>query len=147
TLEFDQEGRELVAGADLVCFPMGSFHTSVLANLLPRGVGRAVADRCCPKVFVPGLGADPELPGVGVADQVAMLLKRLRDDAGDRPVSELLTHVLLDAEDAGYGREVEAARIAALGVEVLRMPLVEVRPAGPRIDARRLAEVLVTMGG
>ena len=35
--------------AGAICYPMGSFYTSVLSNLLPDGVGRAVAAARCPK--------------------------------------------------------------------------------------------------
>ena len=33
----------MIRHAELLCFPMGSFYTSVIANLLPRGVGRSIA--------------------------------------------------------------------------------------------------------
>ena len=54
---------KLVAGAELICFPMGSLFSSVVANLLPEGMGRAVAANPCPKVFIPNLGRDPRMPG------------------------------------------------------------------------------------
>ena len=38
---------------------------SVLANLLPRGVGAAVVNRLCPKVYIPNPGHDAEMDGFG----------------------------------------------------------------------------------
>ena len=55
--------------AGAICYPMGSFYTSVLANLLPQNVGRAVAAVQCPKIFIPNTGTDAELHGLTVAAQ------------------------------------------------------------------------------
>ena len=44
--------RDLILSAEVICFPIGSFWTSVMANLLPAGVGRAIVRRQCPKVYV-----------------------------------------------------------------------------------------------
>ena len=49
----------LIAQAELICYPVGSFYTSLLASLLPEGLGRAVAENPCPKVFIPGTGPRP----------------------------------------------------------------------------------------
>ena len=46
--------------AGAICYPMGSFYTSVLSNLLPDGVGRAVAAARCPKIYIPNSGRDTE---------------------------------------------------------------------------------------
>ena len=56
-------------------YPVGSFFSSVMANLLPLGVSCAVREAACPKVFIPNLGTDPELFGLTVQDQVAYLLR------------------------------------------------------------------------
>jgi hypothetical protein len=72
--------RLLIQEADLVCYPLGSFSSSLLANFLPSGVGRAIAGLDCPKVFVPGTAPDPELYGKTPSDQVAELLSYLRAD-------------------------------------------------------------------
>ena len=139
---------ERIAAADLICFPMGSFYTSVIANLLPRGVGAAIARRRVPKVFVPNTGNDPEMFGMNVADAVEVILQRLRRDVGDAiAVDDLLTHVVLDVQDAAYAEAPDLARLRRLGVEVLRLPLVKGRQDPPRIDAATLAELLVCIGG
>jgi len=52
--------RKLILEAELICYPMGSFYSSRIANLLPRGVGQAVAENDCPKVYIPNTGVDPE---------------------------------------------------------------------------------------
>ena len=56
----------VIRTADLICYPVGSFFSSVMANLLPLGVSCAVREAACPKVFIPNLGTDPELFGLTV---------------------------------------------------------------------------------
>ena len=45
--------RDLIRSSELICYPVGSFYSSLIANLLPRGVGRAVAGVNCPKIYIP----------------------------------------------------------------------------------------------
>ena len=61
--------------AGAICYPMGSFYTSVLSNLLPDGVGRAVAAARCPKIYIPNSGRDTEAQGLSLTAQVDMLLR------------------------------------------------------------------------
>lgn len=96
--------RGLVAKAGLLCYPVGSFFSSVAAALLPEGVARAVARSNAPKVYMPNPGFDPELEGVSVDVQLRLLC-RLTSPAG-------LTHVLLDAADPRAAFFPQAAKSA-----------------------------------
>ena len=106
----------------LICYPMGSFYTSVMANLLPQGVGRAIAAAPCPKMFIPNSGRDPELCGLTLAGQVEMLLRQLREDAPEAATASLLHWVALDARNGRYpggtGPELRE-RLARMGVGLL----------------------------
>lgn len=106
----------------LICYPMGSFYTSVLANLLPQGVGRAIAAAPCPKVFIPNSGRDPELCGLSLVGQVGMLLRQLREDAPHTPTEALLHWVVLDERNGVYPGGTGAAlreALARMGVGLL----------------------------
>ena len=138
---------ELVAGAELICFPMGSLFTSVAANLLPEGMGRAVAANPCPKVFIPNLGHDPECPGMAVADQAKIVVEALRKDmradggaCGEAP----LDMVLADAARGGYPGGLDEKALRALGARLVDRPLVTERSA-PLLDAEPLARELAAM--
>lgn len=134
----------LIRSADLICYPVGSFYTSVVANLLPRGVAGAIAATDVPKLYVPNPGHDPEEVGMGMADKVATLLRHLREGAPGRPATEDLLHlVLLDARRTGLGRE-EIRRIEALGVAVVDVPLMP-EAGGRRLDDRLLLEALLSL--
>ena len=116
--------RSLIQGAELICYPMGSFHSSVLANLLPRGVGQAVAQASCPKIYVPSTGADPECLGLSVADQVERLAGVLMSDAPGIALCDVLHFVLVDTAHGHYPGGLDLARIRNLGVEVIDCPLI-----------------------
>ena len=72
--------RELIRSADLICYPMGSFYSSLVANLLPSGVGDAICGVRCPKIFVPNTYPDPELRGLDPTRQTEILLSYLKAD-------------------------------------------------------------------
>lgn len=136
--------RELITSADLICYPMGSFYSSVIANLLVDGVGQAIAETDVPKVYVPNTTDDPEQLGLSMADQVRALLKYLsRSCAAATPATSLLHYVLIDFEQTGISRhDIEATE--ALGVHVVDTPLVS-EASAPSIDGEQLAQVLVSM--
>lgn len=118
---------EHLRSASLICYPVGSFYSSVLANLLPSGVGLAVARRACPKVFIPNSGHDAELCGLGVAGQVAALLRTLRADAPWARTEDLLHLVLVDSRHGRYEDGLEPGvlrELESLGVRVVDRDMV-----------------------
>lgn len=138
---FPDRNRTLVRSADLVCFAPGSFYTSLIANLLPEGVGNAIASRTVPKVYVPSLGEDPEARDLNLADRVHTLLTYLRRDAGaDCPTHRLLNFVIVDSSIA----DAETAEISARGITVLKLDLVT-RQTAPFYDPVPLCEALVSL--
>lgn len=140
-----EEMKMLISRAELICFPMGSFYSSIIANVLPSGVGLAAAANHCPKVFIPNTTTDPECYGMTLGDQVETLLKYLRADAPDEiDARDALDFVLLDEDGSRYQGGVNEKRIKALGAEPVRYPLVTTGSA-PFIDAQRLAAVLLSL--
>ena len=141
----DARTRELVARAELLCFPIGSFYTSVLACLLPEGIGAAVSQVGCPKVYVPNLGRDPEMVGLPPAAAVERLLDVLRADAGPEvPTDRLLHVVLVDAERGRYEGGLDVRRIEDLGVQVLDTRLVS-DESQPLLDPTLVVESLLSL--
>ena len=136
-----KRNQKLVSQADLICYPPGSLFSSVIANLLPAGVGRAIAARDLPKVYVPSLGDDPEALGLSLADQVDALLAPLLRDAGAASNPDrVLTHILCDlstSEDAA--KEVTART----GLPCLRLDLTGDNPL--RYDPQKLCETLISL--
>jgi CofD-related protein of GAK system len=143
--EIDDRTAQLIDEAELICFPIGSFWTSVMACLLPRGVGAAVSRAGCPKVYVPNCGEDPEERGLAPHDQVRVLLEQLRRDAGEDTPTELLLHfVLVDSERGDYAGGLDVDAIEAHGVEVIDTPLINDETA-PLLEPRSLVELLLSL--
>lgn len=140
-----EKNTSLIESAEVICYPYGSFFSSVLANLLPQGVGAAVAAASCPKVYIPNLGHDPEQLGLSAADQAAMLLSTLRDGCGEAcPQERLLRFVLVDSRNGRYENPLDLDGIRQLGLDVIDAPFA--RPQAPdTADPRRVAELLLSL--
>ena len=144
TVPLDSENSQLIAGADLICYAPGSFYSSLMANLLPVGVGEAVAKASCPKVFVPNLGLDPEQLGMDFSALIQTLTRQLRQGSADEPVSNFLNYVVIDADRSRYPFPINTDLLKALGVELLELPLVT-STSDPYYDDDRLAQVLLSL--
>ncbi len=142
SVSVSDEVRQLISEADLICFPVGSFYSSVVVNLLPHGVGEAVAANPCPKVFVPNPVGDPELFGHSVEDQARVLHKYLvQSGAPDKGC--ILTHIVMDSQ-AEYPGNTEAEQLDALGISVMYTPLV-VDESEQLFSSKRLVEALISL--
>lgn len=124
-VRIDGEVRALISEADLICYPVGSFYTSIVASLLPAGVSDAIASNGCPKIFVPNLGLDPELFGTKLSDQVTALIAYLRRGAIVKAGGTYLDAVLLDSGNAHYPGGVDKAFFEALGLEIVKASLLD----------------------
>jgi CofD-related protein of GAK system len=136
---------KLISTAELICYPIGSFWSSIVANVLPEGVGKAVAGVRCPKVFVPNSLPDPECIGMSLGDQVRELVHYLRKDAPeDIGPRDVLRFVLIDEQYGEYPSGVDAKVLEEMGIQIVRAPLV-VGPGNPQIDPERLSQALLSM--
>jgi CofD-related protein of GAK system len=170
TCHIDIVSSDLVASADLIVFPMGSFFASILVNLLPKGVGRAIVRRKCPKVYVPNTGHDPEMTGYTLAECVERIIAMVRDDhkrhssrdllqSADVPVRDILNFVVIDTTYCRYSVEIDKEAIANIGVAVVDVPLLSpdqcsaiqsvsqsgVIEKSTRLDPSKIAEVLISL--
>ena len=134
-----------IKSADLICYPPGSFYSSLLANLLPVGVGRAIAANICPKVFVLNLGKDPEQFGMSADDAVATLVDCLLADCPEGVrVDQVLNYVLLDSQGGNYLSDPPVKMINKLGIELIDTCLVS-ESSAPYYDDALLASTLLSM--
>jgi CofD-related protein of GAK system len=138
-----QKVLDLIASAELICYPMGSFFTSVLANLLPEGICGTIAANDCPKVYIPNTGVDPELNGISVEFSVQKLIDQLQTPTG-ADVEGLLNFVLIDEHGCAYQTPPNIETIRSKGVEVITAPLVT-GPDSTDLDPDRLLETLLSL--
>lgn len=135
--------RKHIASADLICYPIGSFYSSVVANLLPDGVGETVAANNCPKVFIPNTGHDPEAVGLTVGAQVRRLTHYLRR-SGAPDDATVLEYVVVDSKNGDYHGGIDRGELDGLGVTVIDTHLVTTK-SSPLLDAELLSQVLLSL--
>ena len=143
-IDLRQDVAAMIRKAEVICYPMGSFYTSLVANLLLSGVGQAVAETSVPKVFIPNTGVDPEQFGLSPSRSVEVLLGYLRESCSGEVATKDLLHVVLVDRSGGGWSPAEIDAVERLGVSVLDLSLVMEKSA-PYLDAHRLAEVLVSL--
>ncbi len=140
-----KKNRKLIQSADLICYPPGSFYSSLMANLMPAGVGRAIAANDGPKVYIPNLGSDPEQIGMDLDDMVHRLLDQLRSDTGKGCAnSRLLNFILLDRKHGDYPPGLDDGFLRRLGIELIDTPLISKRSA-PFYDNNLLVSALLSL--
>ena len=140
-----KKNRRLIEDAELICYPPGSFYSSVIANLLPAGVASAVAANTGPKVFVPNLGDDPELLGMDLDAMVDVLLAQLgAEDKDGLAADRVLNFVLLDSRHGRYPGQLSAARLADKGIQLIDARLVS-KQSAPFYDNELLVAALLSL--
>lgn len=141
-----KKNRQYIEQADLICFPPGSFFTSILANLLPVGVGEAVANNPNPKVYIPNLGHDPEQLGMTLEDCILTLLSYLRKHT-EQPLkpSQYISTILLDVNEKYYAGGIPFERLREMGINVVQRDLVTMRSA-PYYNDDLLLKNLLAIG-
>jgi CofD-related protein of GAK system len=140
-----KQNRDLIRTAELVCYPYGSFYSSLIANLLPQGVGAAVVATDCPKVYIPNLGEDPEQIGMSLDQSVQTLLAYLQaDNAPDCPNQALLNFILIDSKRGEYRSRLSASLMQELKIEVIDTRLVS-NESAPYYDPRLLVAALLSL--
>jgi CofD-related protein of GAK system len=144
-LDIRDKMKTLIRSADLICYPMGSFFSSLLSNILMRGVSDAIRRNPRLKVFIPNTGTDPELFGHSLSDQVETLLQALkRDDPAHIKDSDVLNYILVDERSGNYPGGLDKQDLALRGIQVINGRLVSMR-SQPYIDEKMLVPILLSL--
>jgi CofD-related protein of GAK system len=140
-----KKNRKLISNADLICYPPGSFYSSVLANLIPEGVGQAIVSNDCPKVYIPNLGSDPEQIGMNFEQVIHALLDRLRADVpADCGNEKLLNFVLLDSSNGEYPEGLSSEFLNSLSIQMIDVRLIS-KQSAPYYDNDLLVSALLSL--
>lgn len=131
---------DAIETADLICYPPGSFYSSLLANLLPEGVGRSICQNSNPKVYLPNLGTDPEQQGLSLMERVKRLVSTVMADTNNNSPFSALDYLLLD-DSYNYG-ELDSELLHGLNVVVVRTPLITEKQH--KYDERLVARALLS---
>ena len=140
-----QKNHKLIQMAELICYPPGSFYSSLVANLLPHGVGRAIANNDCPKVYIPNLGYDPEQIGMNLNRSVQRLMEYLGADfKGGCESEKLLNFILLDSKNGSYPSSLSGKLMREMNIQIIDTNLISKRSA-PFYDKDLLVSALLSL--
>ncbi|QKS22866.1 MULTISPECIES: GAK system CofD-like protein [Halomonadaceae] len=139
-----KETRKLIDSAELLVFPPGSFYSSVIANLLPKGVDKALAKNPSPKVYVPSLGTDLETLGMTLVDQVQVLNAHLSGTL--EPLSSKRSSIdflLFDSQLLSVSADQIETLRDEMGIQIIDLDLAPEHADTQRYDDVKLAEALL----
>ncbi|MES9830818.1 MAG: GAK system CofD-like protein [Candidatus Thiodiazotropha sp. DIVDIV] len=140
-----KKNQKLIQQAELICYPPGSFYSSLVANLLPQGVGAAIAANDCPKVFIPNQGEDPEQISMTLNDSLQKLMGYLTVNLPKESHPEqLLNFVLLDSEHGSVKPDLKHKLWQEWGIQLIDVPLISLKSA-PHYDANLLVSALLSL--
>lgn len=144
-VEIRSKLKKQIKRAELICYPLGSFYSSVIANLLPHGIGTTISKTRCPKIYIPNTGIDPELKGLKLTDQIMRLLYYLKkDNPQEIKTEDVLNFILLDSANGIYPGGVCKKEIQKSGIRVIDCALVSEESA-PLIDQKLLSQALLSL--
>lgn len=143
-IEIHPETADCIRQAEVICYPMGSFITSVSANLLPRGIAKSIRANLCPKVFVPNTMTDTEQFGMNLIDSIEMLENCLNQNASHAELREYLNLIIIDSTNAHYPYNLDLERIRRMGIDILDTQLVTPQ-SFPYIDPQCLCHALLSL--
>ncbi|WP_157447211.1 GAK system CofD-like protein [Catenovulum agarivorans] len=137
--------KDTVKQARLICYPPGSFYSSLITNLLTQGIGKAISQSKAKKVYVPNLQDDPEQIGMSLFDCITTLLNYLTSELSENmPVTSVLNTVLIDKNAQNQLTPAQYQQLSELGIEVEILPLVS-QQSSPFYDPHRLSQALLSL--
>ena len=139
TIHISEDRQNLIKDADLICYPPGSFYSSLLINLIPQGVAQAIRANPNPKVYIPNLGQDPEQYGLSLLAQIKRLIQCVKQGDESLNAAGALDFLLLD-EKRAYPHLKE---IAALGVTIIRADIADID--ANKYHENRLSQALISL--
>lgn len=144
TVPIREKIRKLISDAELICYPMGSFYSSILVNFLPVGVGSAVAANHVPKVYIPSTGQDPECIGMDLTEQVQKIVEYGCRDGWEIVPRDILNYVIVDSAHGPYHGLLDKKKLKRMGIEVIDCRLISEKSA-PFIDEELLLPLLLSL--
>ncbi len=135
-----------IRDAELICYPIGSFYSSLIANLLPGGIGRIIKENYSSKIYIPNTSTlDPEEYGMTINDKIMTLIAHLvKDDPENIKPREVLNFVLIDSKRGNYPGEPDTEKLSNMGIDIIDTDLIS-DESYPLIDEKLLVPVLISL--
>ncbi|MFK5893038.1 MAG: GAK system CofD-like protein [Pseudomonadota bacterium] len=143
-VKMTKASRKLISQAELICYPPGSFYSSLIANLLPHDIAISIAKNSCAKVYIPNLGFDPEQLGMTLDASVLTLLDYLHANAPNHSDQQLLNFILYDSKRAKYQSKLSSSLMASKGIQIIDTKLIS-KESTPYYDKKLLVFALLSL--
>ncbi|MFK5983893.1 MAG: GAK system CofD-like protein [Pseudomonadota bacterium] len=143
-VKITKAAHRLITQSELICYPPGSFYSSLIANLLPHDVGKAIANNSCAKVYIPNLGHDPEQLGMSLNSTVTTLLYYLHSNAPNHRDQDFINFILYDSQRANYDSQLSAKLMQEKGIQIIDCKLIS-KQSYPYYDAKLLTYALLSL--
>ena len=139
-----------IAQADIIVMGPGSLYTSILPNLIIKGVSEAIASSVAYKIYVCNVMTQPgETDGFSASDHVRVLLEHTDPKLVD---ACLINDAVVSNEEAlnryrnenAYPVAADGERIKALGIKVISADLLSVADY-VRHDSKKLTQALIKL--
>ncbi len=144
-VEIRDKTINLIHDAELIVYPMGSFYSSIIANLLPKGVGQAISKNNSPKIYIPNIGNDPEQFGQSLSASVQTLLHYLQKSCYQQvPNNHLLNYILIDNSILKQVQYEEIDKINQWGIKILSPDLID-NQRRDYLDETRIIDILLSL--
>ena len=142
------EALEAIREADLVVIGPGSLYTSIAPNLITKDVAKAVVESPALKIYVLNVMTQPgETDGYSAADHIQALFDLSGEHLFDLCLANSLPIPAALAEkyaaDGAEPVQIDEARVAQQGVEILRAPVAKIKGDLVRHDPEALARELI----
>ncbi|MFH1131407.1 MAG: 2-phospho-L-lactate transferase CofD family protein, partial [Pseudomonadota bacterium] len=133
----------------LISYAMGSFYTSLVANMLVDGIGQAIRETKRPKVFVVNLTQDEETHGMCASDMLKELYRYLcMSDTRPGPITDYVNYALVGTHgnsNEGGQIPVDIEGLRKMGVEPILLPVETKRDGLIVHDMELVAAVLISL--
>jgi CofD-related protein of GAK system len=143
-ITISEDNSKLIRKADIICYPMGSFYSSLIVNLLPDGVENAIKLNRNPKVYVPNTTRDPEQLGMDMGSSVETLYHYLKKEERDLELKDILDFIIIDSKNGKYPYPIDYEKIKSLGITIIDTPLIT-ESSRPFIDPELLIHILISL--
>lgn len=144
------EALEAIAEADMIVLGPGSLYTSIIPNLLVDGIVEAIEMSSALKIYVCNvMTQEGETEGYTASDHISALFQHSADRLFQLCLvnsSPIPSHVAARyAEEGAEMLKYDAARCAALGVELVSRPIAMVQDGYVRHHPDHLAQELILL--
>lgn len=136
-----KEVRSAVSAAHLVCYPIGSFFSSLLATVSTTGAGQAICGSPAKKVYVPNPGPDPESTDLTMLEQLQFLRACVLKDSSAASKAAL-NYLLVDSNNGEYAGGIPYQWCHDNGISVIDCQHVQNGGCFPVVNPARLSLIL-----